>query len=166
MFLYGTLKQRYGSKTVLLLIYGHVVTLIFDLQIFKNAWHCTNKSFPWIKVAAWYIKVELWPHNWIFANIWSSCKLGLWSLDLEGFRLTCAYTNPPPRNLSPFQCLKNMNLEGEKSVYLVKNIGRMGKTIYEFKVNLFPSKKQRFLSNFRWGGWGEVAWGQVCMCMS
>ena len=44
----GTLKWRYGSKTIILYIFSHVVTLIFGLQIFRNSKDCPNKVFDWI----------------------------------------------------------------------------------------------------------------------
>ena len=83
-----------------------------------------------------------------------------------GFGLTGAQANSPPRTLAPTLMSSNMNLEGKKSVNWVKNIERMGKAIYEFKVTLFPSVKRGFLSHFRQEGRGEFAWGRVFMCMS
>ena len=59
-------KWIHGSKNEFLPIFGHLVTLIFEPKIFRSAEHCLNKSFPGIKVAVWYIWVEVWPKNLIF----------------------------------------------------------------------------------------------------
>ena len=52
--------------------------------------------------------------------------------------------------------------EGEISQNRLKNIKRKGKTIYEFTLTMFPSKKRKrkgFLPTFRLGSRGEFAWG-------
>ena len=81
-FLPVTLKWSCVSKTEFLPKFGHVVTLTFDFwnSNFKKWLTQPNKSFSWIKVAAWYAWVELWPQNWIFPHIWSCGDLNLWPM--------------------------------------------------------------------------------------
>ena len=59
-------------------ISGHVV-MTFDRQIFRNAWHYPNKSFPLTKVTTWYTWKELWLANWLFTDIWSCGDLDIWT---------------------------------------------------------------------------------------
>ena len=59
-----------------------------------------------------------------------------------GFGSLRAHANSPRRKLAPTITPSNMISEGEKSLYWVKNIKRMGKTMYEFTVTKFPSKKK------------------------
>ena len=78
-----------------------------------------------------------------------------------GLGLTHAHANSFPGKLvpPPFNAFK-YNSDGEKSMFRIKNIERMVKTMYEFKVTMSLSKKMGSLVNFRYGGRGELARGE------
>ena len=76
---FSNLLWRYGSKTAFLPTFGFVVIFTFDFWTlnFQEGLTLTNKSFPLTKVPTWYIWMELWLQNWIFAYIWSCGELDL-----------------------------------------------------------------------------------------
>ena len=80
---------------------------------------------------------------------------------LAQFRVNSRTDKLAPEETRPHFNVSKYESGGEKSVYWVKNIERMGETIYLFKVTLFPSKKRGFLSNFRHGTRGEFVRGRV-----
>ena len=53
-----------------------------DLDLRSNFQKCPSKSFPWTKVATWYIWMKLWLQILIFVHIWSGANLERWLLDL------------------------------------------------------------------------------------
>ena len=78
----GTLKWSYGCKTVLLTIFGPVVTLTFYpwTSNFQKCLTLAQYVLFWQKLAPlWCIWMELWIQNNTFANIWSCGDLDLWT---------------------------------------------------------------------------------------
>ena len=66
----------------------------------------------------------------------------------------CTNKLAPEKTCPHFNAFK-YDSEEENSVYWVKNIERMGKTTYEFKITLLIMNKKGILPNFRQGGRGK-----------
>ena len=91
-FLFGISEWSCGSKLVFLPIFVHVVTLIFDPQIFRNTKHCPNKIYLiekspylvyWKEVMA--LKLHFCPY---LVQRW------LWPLDLKFSEKNVVNTSP------------------------------------------------------------------------
>ena len=86
------------SKAVFCTVFGHVVTMTFNIWLLPIFSHvvtltfglpCPSKCFWLTKVATWNIWMELWIQNCTFAQIWSCGNLDLW------FFFSEMLNNPP-----------------------------------------------------------------------
>ena len=71
--------EHQNGVIAFLLIFGHLVTLNFDLWTsdFSKYWTLPKLVLPLTKIAPWYIWMELLLQSWICTHIWSCSDLDL-----------------------------------------------------------------------------------------